>query len=221
MADTQDALRSAARDLFVEAGLAGFSMRKVAARVGVTATSIYRHFEDKDALLAAVVDHGFRGFAGYLMRSLEGQDPLERLSLCTAAYIDFALDNPRDYALMFMTNCADLGLERTDEDSRERRRGTFQMLVDRIDECMDAGLLSEAPRVETALGVWSHAHGLASLWLSGHLGDSMDEAGFRELARDALAATYRGLMAEPVPGQNDNTVNMAPTTGGNDDARAD
>jgi AcrR family transcriptional regulator len=90
-----------------EQGLLGFSMRGVAERVGVTATALYRHFADKDALLASLLEDGFRTFSSYLMRSLAGRTPLERFRRCGQQYFDFALEHLRDYALMFMTPTAD------------------------------------------------------------------------------------------------------------------
>ena len=72
VADTRERIVEEARDLYLTAGLAGLSMRKVAERVGVTATALYRHFEDKQALLLAVVQAGFERFTTYLLRGLTG-----------------------------------------------------------------------------------------------------------------------------------------------------
>src|SRR5690348_12065062 len=134
--ETRDRILSESRELLREQGLLGFSMRGVAERVGVTATALYRHFEDKDALLATLLDEGFSTFSTYLMRALSGKTPLERLRRSGVAYLDFALEHPRDYALMFMTPCADLGLETVSESAKARMDGTFVFLVDRIKECI-------------------------------------------------------------------------------------
>ena len=59
---------------------------------GVTATAIYRHYDGKNELIAAVMDEGLRIFTSYLRRGLDGETPEERLRLAGQAYLDFALD---------------------------------------------------------------------------------------------------------------------------------
>ena len=110
--ETRQQILTEARELFLEDGLAGFSMRAVASRVGVSATALYRHFNDKDALLASLLSEAFATFGSYLGRALGGRTPIERFRAIGLAYVDFALDHPRDYELMFLTNCAELGFKR-------------------------------------------------------------------------------------------------------------
>jgi AcrR family transcriptional regulator len=166
-------------ELLREKGMAGFSMRGVAERVGVTATALYRHFADKDALLATLLDQGFSTFGQYLMRALSGKTPLERLRRAGYAYFDFALEHPRDYALMFTTPCVDLGLKSVSEGAKARMDGTFVFLVDRIKECVAAGVFAEHDPRTTALHIWSTVHGLAALRLNGQLAE-LDERAFRQ-----------------------------------------
>jgi AcrR family transcriptional regulator len=166
-------------ELLREKGMAGFSMRGVAERVGVTATALYRHFKDKDALLATLLDEGFSTFGQYLMRALAGKTPLERLRRAGYAYFDFALEHPRDYALMFMTPCRELGLDRVSEGAKARMDGTFVFLIDRVNECIAAGVFAEHDPRSTALHIWATVHGLASLRLNGQL-EELDARAFRE-----------------------------------------
>ncbi len=70
---TEHDILAAARDLYLTHGLTGFSMRKVADAVGISATAIYRHFDGREALILAVVDEGFRRFGTYLYRGLRGR----------------------------------------------------------------------------------------------------------------------------------------------------
>jgi len=177
--DTRERIVTEARELFLREGLEGFSMRVLAERVGVSAPAIYRHFDDKDALLATLIDGSFSTFASYLVRALSGRTPIERLRKTGEAYFSFALEHPRDYRLMFLTDCRELGFIRISEEIQARALGTFQFLVDRVKECMDAGLFVARDPLATALAVWSQTHGLASLWLLGNLDGKLDEAGFR------------------------------------------
>src|SRR5262245_4628637 len=78
--DLRRIILDAACEMFVEQGYEGFSMRRVAARIGYSATTIYRYYEDKDDLLFAVVNEGFSEFARQLKEAAEGvSNPLKRL----------------------------------------------------------------------------------------------------------------------------------------------
>jgi len=170
VADTRDRIVEEARDLYLKEGLAGLSMRKVAERVGVSATALYRHFEDKQALLLAVVQTGFDRFTTYLLRGLAGKSPGARLAKTGEGYLRFALENPADYRIMFMSMREDLGYDRFPARSKENLSRSFQLLVDRTRECQEAGLIRPGDPREIAVLIWSFVHGLVSLYLAGHMG---------------------------------------------------
>jgi len=179
MSDTRKQILEEAREVFLEEGLAGLSMRTVAERVGVSATALYRHFDDKDALLATMLGEAFATFGSYLGRALGGRTPLARFRLTGEAYFDFALEHRRDYELMFLTNCYDLGFKRISKEIDERSRPTFEFLVERVEECMDERVFVRGEPREVALYAWSTVHGTASLWLLGQLREAMDLTAFR------------------------------------------
>ena len=197
--DTRTRILSEARELFLQAGLGGFSMRALAERVGVSATALYRHFEDRDAILASLLDEAFRTFGGTLMQALAGETPFERLRLTGKAYFEFALAHPRDYELMFMTNCVDLGLMRMSEELEQRAQSTFVFLVDRVSECMEAGVLRRDEPRTVAVYIWTQVHGLASLWLVGQLSKDLDEAGFHQLCEFTLDQLELALCSREQP----------------------
>jgi AcrR family transcriptional regulator len=187
--DTRDLLLAHARDVYLEGGPAGFSLREVARRSGVSAAAVYRHFEDKEALLRAVCDDGFRIFSSYLLRALGEATPKARLLAAGDEYRKFALENPRDYRFIFMSTAAELGFTRGA--MIPERSATFQLLVDRTKECIASGDLAPGNPVEIATVIWAHVHGLASLRLSGHLGSAGDDAKFAKFCR---ASTERLLL---------------------------
>jgi AcrR family transcriptional regulator len=197
--ETRERILGEARELFLDRGLEGFSMRVLAERVGISAPAIYRHFEDKDALLATLIDSSFSTFSGYLGRALSGTTPRERFRRCGEAYFAFALENPRAYRLMFLTDCRELGLVRISREIDERARGTFLFLVDRIRECIDAGVFTSGDPMRIALWVWSQVHGLSSLWLLGQLEGKLDLPGFRQMASEGLDRIEISLRSQEVP----------------------
>ncbi len=167
-------------------------MRKVASSCGVSATAIYRHFEDKEALLAALLVESFRRFQVFLSDSDRPRTPLARFRRIAQRYFDFSQQCPHDYRLIFMTDGDVLGFERLDATQAREVGGTFETLVTRIKECQDAGLFrQEDPRLVGAY-VWSAFHGLASLLLTGSLGVSNTEA--QDIANYQVAQVERSLL---------------------------
>ncbi|HEY3254171.1 MAG TPA: TetR-like C-terminal domain-containing protein, partial [Polyangiaceae bacterium] len=70
---------------------------------------------------------------------------------------------------------------------------TFQFLVDRVRECMDAGVIARADPDTTAVLIWAHLHGLVSLRLAGLLEAIGDDHAFAELYRQSVARLFRAL----------------------------
>lgn len=206
MAIERDEILAHACDLFLEEGVEGFSMRALADRVGVTAPALYRHFRNREAVLLAVVDEAYRAMIRHLQRALEGGSPGERFRMAGAGYVDFALEHPRFYQIVYASpewmGVEDVG------DVRERHACAIgQFWDDRVRECMDAGLLREAEPEAVGLTLWAHAHGLVSIYLQGML--DVEPETFRELfmasGRRALAglatpALFEEVAARPAEG---------------------
>ena len=155
-------------------------MRKVANAVGISATAIYRHYENKEFLLMAVCDEGFHRFGQYLYRGLLGTTPIERLELSGLSYVDFALEQPEYYEVMFMSSPRQIGLERLKRRTQAEVSPTFQFLVDRVRECMDTGYFVPGDPVIVAMSIWAHCHGLVSLYLNEQLGPVREDSLFRQ-----------------------------------------
>jgi AcrR family transcriptional regulator len=93
-----NALRAAARAMLDEAGPDVVGLQETARRVGVSARAAYRHFANKEGLLASVAAEGFRELAAAMDTSASGRDPLGGIGL---AYFDFALRKRGLFGLMF------------------------------------------------------------------------------------------------------------------------
>ncbi|MBO0800166.1 MAG: TetR/AcrR family transcriptional regulator [Blastocatellia bacterium] len=155
----------AAGELFLEHGYEGFSMRRVAERIGYSATTIYRYYEDKDDLLFAVVHEGFTEFARRLTVAAESTaNPLKRLEALGRAYVRFGLDAPIYYQMMFMQR-ADLIFQ-----SRKKQSppmiGSFNTLRDAVRAAMDAGVMKRGDVDVYSHVIWSVVHGITSLALA-------------------------------------------------------
>lgn len=193
MSEQRDKILACACDLYLEDGLDGFSMRKLARQVGVTAPALYRHFESKEHVILDVVREAYREFTAALYRALEGRTPLERFSLAGKAYLEFALKHERWYHLLFVSP-EQIGLEELPEDLEGQGCAVHQFWVDRVRECMDAGILHQGDPVETSLTMWSHAHGMLALYHHGHF--RMDEPTFRSKFEESAGRLMRGLATD-------------------------
>lgn len=188
---TKERLLTEARDLYLEVGPVAFSLREVARRSKITAAAVYRHYENKDALLGAVCAEGFRVFASYLMGALSKPNPLERMRETGHQYLRFALERPRDYRVIFMGDAIDPAPGRNEEQSFEVDP-SFQFLVDRVRECQQAKDIRAGEPEDFAVTIWAHVHGLVSLRLAGHLAPVGSDDEFRALytrSTDALLAS--------------------------------
>jgi AcrR family transcriptional regulator len=195
---TRSDLLHAARELYVREGLQGLSMRLVAERAGVSAPAIYRHFESKEDLIFELCREGHRTFATYLARGLAGKTPRERLVRTGLGYLDFALEHRAFYLLLFATPTEQLGFEKLGARNMEEGALTFQMLVDRVRECMDVKVLAKGDPLVVAVEIWAHVHGLSSLYLRSCDGPGLppsirDEASFRTLYAASLDHLLHGL----------------------------
>ena len=193
MTDQRNRILSEAVELYLDDGLAGFSMRKLARAVGVTAPALYRHYPGKEHVLADVLRQAFREFSTAITRALEAPTPEERLFRAAEGYLDFALGNPRWYSIMFSAP-ERLGMEAMPEDIEAMGCAIHQFWIDRARECMDAGMLREDDPARLSVTMWSHAHGLIDLYHQGHF--QVEEEEFRRIFEESGVRMFRGVATE-------------------------
>ncbi len=191
MADLQERIREEARSIFQAEGLDGISMRRVAAGVGVSATAIYLHFADKDALINSVVDEGFAIFEEALLGARRKKDGRKALMGVMDAYATFTITYPRYYAAMFLQPRQ--GARRFPEDLGQRASASFNVVLDLVSDLIEEGEFMKDDPLEVTLTIWSLCHGYAALYLAGRFGDHPNR--FRRLSRAALRRMLEGLLA--------------------------
>jgi AcrR family transcriptional regulator len=162
----REALVAAALDLIREFGPAGFSFAEAARRAGVSPAAPYRHFRDRDALLAEIARQGFERFADMLAKAWNGgrPNPLKALDELGRAYLAFARDEPAYYAAMFESGLApskDASLQR----EADRAFGVLKEAAAAISQLLPAA--KRAPVHMMSLHIWALAHGVASLFGTG------------------------------------------------------
>jgi AcrR family transcriptional regulator len=156
----------------------------------VSPAAPYRHFRDKDALLAAVAEEGFRAMTEAMRRATgprEGE-PLARLKARGMAYVEFATRHPAHFKVMFGRVAADRSRH---PGLLEAAREAFELLVAAIVDCQQAGLVRGGDPDELALCAWSATHGLSALAVDGQLHDHAGR--LAHLAQAVTANVYLGL----------------------------
>ncbi len=196
MNDTYGRIIETTKELYHEGGLKAISMRKIGARLDLSATAIYRHFKNKEHLLIAVFEEGFKAFTEFLWDSLAGETPLERLRSTGEAYLRFALEEPLYYQVLFMVPMQHLGYKAMPETAKEELHRAFLFLVDRVRECIDQGSFKEGAAETIAVAIWGHSHGLVSLYLNGHFQQCECDEEFTGFFWNSLDHLLLGLTTE-------------------------
>lgn len=157
ISDFRNKLCRTAEQLFIEFGVDGFTMRRLAAALGVSAMTPYRYFKNKSDLLTSVRTLAFQRLATALQNVTESQQadkisPTDQLCL---SYIDFALGNTDQYQLMFSTDADALPVAEALQDN-------YQLCLNTIAQALRAELapLPEGfPIEKMAFTYWSMLHG--------------------------------------------------------------
>ena len=187
--DRNDILTRAC-ELYLEDGVEAVSMRRLARDLGVTAPALYRHYHSREEMLLDVVAEAYRRLSERLYGALSGRTPAERLLLAGQAYLDFALDQPKYYEMLY-TPAHTLGAEAFPEQVTEQVASVGRFFNDRVRECIDAGLFQPLDPADVSGTLWAHAHGLISIYLRGCL--DMDAEEFRRHYRASSRRAITGM----------------------------
>ncbi len=172
-------------------GVDRLTLRTVGERLGVSRTALYRHFSDKQALLAAVGREGFRMLRLALTSAWEQQGrDREGFEAMGFAYVQFAVAHPSHYRVMFggfIESCA------RDEEFVQEAQAAFQVLVDSLVEQQGAGLVRRDDPLLLARFIWSVVHGIAMLVIDGQFRGADDRGNAlkqyaMDRVRDAISA---------------------------------
>jgi len=188
----REALIQAARDLIKEKGPAGFTFADAARSAGVSPAAPYRHFKDRDALLADVAREGFARFEAMLSTGWNGgkPDPLTAFHNTGRAYLAFARAEPAYYAAMFESGLPpDLNPEM--RVAGEKAVAVLRTAAETLVSMLPAG--TRPPALMMSLHVWAMAHGIASLFGRGDAGRRSLPMSAEELLESSMLIYLQGL----------------------------
>jgi AcrR family transcriptional regulator len=177
--DLRAALVRAALELLDESGETDLALRAVARRAGVSPAAPYRHYADREALASAVAAVGYRELAERLAAAHPSPSTPEQLASVATAYVQFALERPALFRIMFGEPC--------DRDNDERATATAA--VSRYVRSIVERTFPQADPDALATAVWALVHGLAFLHLDGKL-----DASSRSVVADRISAAIQALL---------------------------
>jgi AcrR family transcriptional regulator len=196
----KEALLRAALELIAQKGPGGFTFAEAARWAGVSPAAPYRHFRDRDELLASIALRGFHQFEAALAQAWDEGRPdvffaLDRLG---KAYLDFARSEPAYYSAMFE---AGIPLA-TNPELREAGDRAFAVLRGAAEKlCAQTPARNRPPALMVALHIWAMAHGIASLFGRGDAARRTLPMSPEELLEAEVLIYLRGLgVAQPKPG---------------------
>jgi len=161
--DLKALILKASMKLFVDKGIEQTTIRNIADAVDYSIGTVYVYFKDKNAILHALHTQCFTELGGQFRVLYNVKDPLERLKAMGKVYIQYAMDNPDKYDLMFnlkapMKFLNDIKAEKWDEGA-----ATFEVLWTTVKECMTAGHFKGHNAEPLSYLIWSCMHGMCSL----------------------------------------------------------
>ena len=162
----REALVDAALDLIAEKGPAGFTFAEAARQAGVSAAAPYRHFRDRDALMADVARRGFERFEKALAAAWDEGRPTLRQAFerIGRAYLAFARNEPAYFSAMFESGLSISG-HRELQEAGDRAFAVLRAACEALVAAMPAA--KRPPAMMMALHIWSLSHGIASLFARG------------------------------------------------------
>ena len=155
-----------AKKLFVEKGVEQTTIRSIAEGIDYSVGTVYLYFKDKNAILHALHTQGFSQLSGDFKILYNVNDPMERLKALGKVYIQFAIDNPDMYDVMFSLKAPMEFLNARQEEDWNEGKATFDVLHTTVKQCMAEGHFTGHKAEPLAFMIWSLVHGMCSLEIS-------------------------------------------------------
>jgi AcrR family transcriptional regulator len=196
--DLKNALIAGALKQIAARGAGALSLREVARCTGVSHASTYRHFPNKESVLATIAEQGFRKLSQAMRIAAQGDcDPQEKLHRAGAAYVEFGVSHPHHLQVMFggfiVSDEAYPGLA-------EASKEAYELLTSTVRAGQKAGQIQSKDPQLIALAAWSQVHGLALLIASGQIrAEGTGPLKHGEIADGVLTLLQEGLSLRPRP----------------------
>ena len=189
--DLRRRILDTARHLLVQEGYQNLTMRRIARAIDYSATSIYLHFDSKDALLHSLIHDGMMRLYEALEKTNQqvGGGPVKRLQALCRCFIEFGLDNPEYYEVMFLLRPE--RMERYPPEKYRKARRNLDFFADALREGTDAGVFRVEDARVSASTIWAALHGTVSLLLADRVDVRIDRETFIDTAIQQSLQAYQ------------------------------
>ncbi len=167
--DLKKDILSAAQELFMTKGYEATSIRNIAEMIEYSPATIYLYYKDKNEIIHALHQEGFKLLVSYFQVLNTVSDPFERLKAMGRAYIQFAIQNQSIYQLLFVMKEPMEHVESCVNQEWDEGERAFDILMHTVTECQAKGYFKGLDKEPLSFVIWSTMHGLCTLRISGHL----------------------------------------------------
>lgn len=161
--DTRQSILATARELFLLKGFEATTIRNIAEKIEYSPSTIYQHFKDKNEIFYTIHSEAFAELVRYLSASEIHKNPMDQLIALGQIYIQFALENPELYDLMFIMEAPIDFLDYLEDANWTEGKMAFDYLKSVIANCIQQGLIKETDLESLSYLIWSTVHGLVTI----------------------------------------------------------
>ena len=161
--DTRQSILATARELFLLKGFEATTIRNIAEKIEYSPSTIYQHFKDKNEIFYTIHSESFAELVRYLNASEMHKNPMDQLIALGQIYIQFALENPELYDLMFIMEAPIDFLNYLEDANWIEGKMAFDYLKSVIANCIQQGLIKETDLESLSYLIWSTVHGLVTI----------------------------------------------------------
>ena len=161
--DTRQSILATARELFLLKGFEATTIRNIAEKIEYSPSTIYQHFKDKNEIFYTIHSEAFAELVRYLNASEMHKNPMDQLIALGQIYIQFALENPELYELMFIMEAPIDFLNYLEDANWTEGKMAFDYLKSVIANCIQQGLIKETDLESLSYLIWSTVHGLVTI----------------------------------------------------------
>ena len=161
--DTRQSILATARELFLLKGFEATTIRNIAEKIEYSPSTIYQNFKDKNEIFYTIHSEAFAELVRYLNASEMHKNPMDQLIALGQIYVQFALENPELYDLMFIMEAPIDFLNYLEDANWIEGKMAFDYLKSVIANCIQQGLIKETDLESLSYLIWSTVHGLVTI----------------------------------------------------------
>tara|TARA_R100001143_G_C3358699_1_gene134167 strand:- start:2766 stop:3353 length:588 start_codon:yes stop_codon:yes gene_type:complete len=183
------------KELLIKEGFSKISMRRIASRANVTATSIYLHFKNKDDLLLTLIEESIKTLKQALQDSVNSEYGLtDQLRILAETYINYALNHPQEYEIIYMVRPEEM--PKYPKDKFRDVRSAYELIADIIRESDHHEYIEVEDSLISAYTFWAQLHGVVSVILNRRLDTRIPQSTFID---QSIEHIIRGFINQKTP----------------------